>query len=304
MKDFIYTEKFDNYLKGKLNENEKLSLDENIKQDPLLDNEVNLQRDIFKALHEERKMLLKQRLDNVPVNTATWVNLTGLQWAAILGSVLLLSTGIYYSYFDEIATQVEPDVDLVKNSLQQQILIEENISEVSRPESKVESLPVEDEFNQPTQNIENSLVLNIPDQQADSNTENSEADFNIPNIRRPQIVSNFTDENEDINYSDFEAPDKNLLEKDDFSNSEITIETVSDSKYPFHYQMMDQKLYLHGDFKGIPYKIIALNQGRRRQLFLQYENSYYMLNQRQINIVPLERISDSAIINALNRVNQ
>jgi len=95
-----------------------------------------------------------------------------------------------------------------------------------------------------------------------------------------------------------------MLEKDDARVSDISIETVADAKYPFHYQMMDQKLYLYGDFKGIPYKIIALNQGRRRQLFLHYESSYYLLNQMQIEIVPLQRITDSTIIKALNRLNE
>ncbi len=304
MKDFIYTEKFDNYLKGKLDRSEKLTLDENIQQDPLLKNEVNLQLDIFEALHEERKMLLKQRLDNVPVNTVTWANITGLQWVAILGSVLLLSTAIYYSYFDEVSSKNETKVDLVNNNLQQQISPYHDIPEVPTSNIEIEKIPIDNQLSQASQNNESTMTLQSPDFEVVSNVENTEPEPSIPNITRPQIVSNFTDENEDIDYRDFEVPDKNLFEKDDARVSEVTIETVADSKYPFHYQMMDQKLYLHGDFKGIPYKIIALNQGRRRQLFLQYESSYYLLNQRQVEIVPLERITDSTIVKALNRLNQ
>jgi len=211
MKDFIYTEKFDNYLKGKLNESEKLILDENIQQDPLLKNEVNLQQDIFKALHEERKTMLKQRLDNVPVNTATWVNITGLQWAAIFGSVFLLSTGIYYSYFNEMSLKNDINVDLVNGKRQQQILPYFTLPEVSTPNNKVENLPVEEQLKQSVENNESSVALRITDGEVKSNFKNSEPELSIPNIKRPQVVTNFTDENEEINYSDFEAILKCLI---------------------------------------------------------------------------------------------
>ena len=173
MKDFIYTEKFDNYLKGKLNEGEKLILDRNIQRDPLLKNEVNLQQDIFKALHEERKTMLKQRLDNVPVNTATWVNITGLQWAAIFGSFFLLSTGIYYSYFDEMSLKKEINVDLVNGSQQQQILPYFALPQVPTPNNEVENIPVEEQLKQSVENNETSLALRITDSEVKSNFENS-----------------------------------------------------------------------------------------------------------------------------------
>lgn len=306
MKDFIYTEKFDHYLKGKLSEDEKLRLEEAMQQDPLLKNEVNLQQDIFKALHDERKMLLKHRLDNVAVNSPTWMNLTGLQWAAILSSMLLLSAGVYYGLSDDLNQKQFPTIDLVNANNQQQLSDNVMLPEVPSPvinERETEESP--DEVA--SLGTDTELVPHLPEQSATAVTtlpqDGSTPKSAIPVITRPDVLSDFAEDNQDINYSDFEAPDKALLEKSDNALSAITIETMTDTDYPFHYQMMDQKLYLYGDFKGIPYKIIALNHDQHRQLFLKYEGDYYMLNQRQLEIVPLEKINDSTIIRALKRLN-
>jgi hypothetical protein len=302
MKDFIYSEKFDKFLKGKLGDGEKLRLEEAMKQDPLLRNEINLQQEIFKALRDERKMLLKSRLDEVPVNTATWLNLTGIQWAAILGSMLLISAGVYYSNFYTSLNSNAPQVNLVDST--PLIFDDSAVPVVPSPEQNegIYSLPDEaDKVNDFSADISTQEKADRPVFKSD---ENEETQPSLPdNIKRPEVLSDFSDENQDINYNDFEAPDKALLEKSDKSVSEITIETMTDTDYPFHYQMMDQKLYLYGDFNGIPYKIIALNHDQHRQLFLKYEDDFYMLNQLQRKIIPLEKINDSTIIRALKKLN-
>lgn len=304
MKDFIYTKKFDNYLKGKLGEDDKRTLENAMQQDPLLKNEINLQQDIFKALHDERKVMLKNRLDKVPVNTATWLNLTGMQWAAILGSMLLISTVTYY-YYDTSFKSDFPSVDLANSEYQAGTYLK--VPEMPQPVAEEENklyIEQEAEVDDDVASTIASGKMEKPNQIALRSQEKTQTKPVIPTINRPDILSDFSDENHDINYSDFEAPDKALLEKSDKSVAEVTIETVSDEAYSFHYQMTEQKLFLYGDFKGIPYKIIALNNDQSRQLFLKYKSGYYILNQQQDEIVPLEIINDSTIIKALERLDQ
>jgi hypothetical protein len=126
----------------------------------------------------------------------------------------------------------------------------------------------------------------------------------MPRIVRPEVMSNFSDQAQDVDYSDFEAPNKNLPQKSEMSNVNVEIENVPDDRFPFHYQFYERKLFLHGDFKGIPYKIIALNRDKDKTFFLEYEGNYYSLRPDQQEIVPLERIQDSTVIRALNKLNR
>lgn len=300
MKDFIYTEKFDKYLKGKLEDSEKLALEEEIRQDPLLRNEVSLQKDIYKALSEERRLVLKSRLDNVHVGTEGWLNLTGIQWAAIISSVLLISAGSFYYYdtFNRDFTLASVDIPALENTKSK--TIKQDIPKIPVPEY-VDIAPEDSELSA---FLDKQAAMEPQTDNVRTISEPVQKTEVIPEIVRPDVLTNFVENDQQINYSDFEAPDKTILEKAENLTADVTIETISDKNYSFHYKLVERKLYLFGDFQGIPYKIIALNREDRKMLFLEYLDRYYSLDQNQTEIAPLTEIKNPSLVRALDSLSQ
>ena len=303
MKDFIYSEKFDHYLKGKLTKDEKLSFEEELRQDPLLRNEVRWQQEIYHSLTDARRLYLKNRLDQIPVNSGAWYNFTGLQWAAVISSLFILAGGSYY-YFSPSdhpnkTEQSIGSVDITAPEKNRQIPFEQ-IQPVLP--SYTENAP-EDEYLSASSEVKSNIEVSGSTAEANASQRQETEEEVLPRIVRPDVLSSFNEESLGIDYSDFEAPDKTLLQKPESSVAEVEIETVLDSKYTFHYQLFNHKLYLHGDFQGIPYKIIALNKEDTKKLFLEFNGHFYTLRQEQEEITPLEIIKDSTMINALIKLS-
>ncbi|MDF9796174.1 hypothetical protein OKW21_001437 [Catalinimonas alkaloidigena] len=308
MKDFIYSDKFDNYLKGKLSKNEKIAIEDDIHQDPLLRSEVKLQQDIYKSLGEARRSYLKSRLDQVTLHTNVWYEFTGIQFAAVLTSLIFLTGGGYYLY--QYSKEVEPEISLVEIEVPKQnsLIPSGNISpdlpivdfRDEEPDEHTLSASSENDFIQPE--VED---LNESNEKSEIALTEDKADVELPNLVRPEVLNSFNDESQNIDYEDFEAPDKTLLQATEYSNADVEIETLLDSKYNFHYQLYNNKLYLHGNFEGVPYRVIALNQEeKKKKLFLNYNGAFYKLKLDQKEVALLEAIQDSTVIKALTKISK
>lgn len=294
----IYSEFFDKYLKGKLSESEKKAFDEKVRQDPLLQGEIKLQKEIFLALGETRKTALKSRLDQVPVDNLGWFSMHAGQLAAVVSAVLVVATGSYF-YFTNTADHSEHHIVEVDPAHAVTGLIQENLSVPAPALEKKRNQDLEgvtpyDLAGKSTDGEE--ALADIP-QNAD------EKPAVIPDITRPDLVTDFAEDTPVINYEDFEAPGERIVEStthDDVNN--IDIENIVHQQYNFHYQLLDNKLFLYGDLSGTPYKIIALNFKNGKSLFLEYNGAFYAIDAGQRDIAPLQVIADSALIDELNRI--
>ncbi|WPP52308.1 hypothetical protein [Catalinimonas niigatensis] len=307
MKDFIYSEKFDNYLKGKLQKDEKISFEEELRQDPLLRNEVKWQQEIYYSLGDARRVYLKNRLNQIPLNSGAWYNFTGIQWAAVVSSLFIFAGGSYFYFVQSqssIKAQQITSVDITVPEKNQQIPNKE-LKLVFPVPNFDESAPEDKSLTASSELSSHNADLSIPENsKIRSALKLKNGEEVLPKIVRPDVLSSFSEESLGIDYSDFEVPDKTLLEKSESSVAEVEIETVLDSKYNFHYQLFNHKLYLHGDFQGIPYKVIALNKDEAKKLFLEFNGDFYKLRQEQTEITLLEVIEDSTVINALMKLSR
>ncbi len=121
----------------------------------------------------------------------------------------------------------------------------------------------------------------------------------IPQIEMPAIPNDF----EDVNSLEIE---------DDLANNTRGFENIRNSDVPsfeienkykedlFHYQFYDGKLYLYGNFNSTPYHIIELKSDNKRKVFLNHQNSFYLLNLKQKEMAPLVKINDPTLIKELN----
>lgn len=301
--NLIYSEFFDKYLKGKLSENERMAFEKKVEQDPLLHSELKLQKEIYVALGETRKAALKSRLDQVPVNNAGWFNMSGAKIAAVIGSVLVMTTVSYFYINSKTTDSMEAQVVEIDPSYASPKISEEDMA-VAVPSPNIEQVPNSAEIsNNTTKETESlSVAADVKPKREVTATKNKEKDL-FPEIRRPDLNISFAEETQKINYEDFEAPKKQIIESMTFDDSKVDIETVFHERYNFHYQFEDHKLYLYGNFGDTLYKIIALNSDKGKQLFLEFNEHFYAIDHQQAAIAPLQLIEDTALLKELKRIS-
>lgn len=290
-----YTDLVDRYLKGKLSQSEQLAFEDKMRQDPLLAHEISWQKDIYQVLGETRRVALKNRLDQVPVHTTPWMAWSGSKVAATVGALLVAGTGFYY-YFSPLgdpANAIDNSLPTTPSVVYPRAYTLRHAPpavapRVNLPEASVAVPPA----------VASSEKVPVPDQ---SKTKPTLAEVR-PTIVRPDVVSEFA-EDTSVDYSDFAPPEKQTLQRNNYREEDVAIETLTDSQYDFHYQFYNNKLFLHGNFRGLPYKIIALNTEVDKKLFLEFNHTYYRIKKRK-KVAPLVAIEDSTLVNSLQELEQ
>lgn len=280
-----YTDLMDRYLKGNLSGSEQQAFEEKLRQDPLLAHEMSLQKDIYVALGETRKATLKYRLNQVSIDHSPWAPWQSFKTAAVVGTLLVVGASTYY-YFNADAT-VAPVAD---TSATQRIVYPKAYTLNHAP---IVVIPKKETADVPA-TVEEPVAQNRVSVRS---SPRHSRDISST-IVRPEVVSEFAEDTPAVNYSDFKAPEKKTLEGTSYQEENIAIEALSDSEYNFHYQFYDGKLYLHGNFYGMPYKIIALNTDDDKKLFLEFDEAYYRIGEHR-EVVPLVKIEDSALVESL-----
>ena len=295
--NFTHSDIADRYLKGQLSKNEQWAFEEKMRQDPLLASEMALQKDIYQALGETRKAALKNRLDQVSIDHSPWASWQEVKMAAVVGTLLIVGASSYY-YFGQSTESVTP-LGLGTDAPTKNITYPKAYTLKHAP---IEVVP---EITAPEDEATTQPEAAIVQKSTTARSETSRVlPTNIaPTIVRPDVVSKFTEDAPTINYSDFKAPEKQTLQGNFYQEEDIAIEALSDSKYDFHYQFYDNKLYLHGDFYGMPYKIIALNTETDKKLFLEFNDTYYHIGEHR-EVIPLVAIEDSTLVKSLKNLGK
>ncbi len=301
--NIIHSEFLDRYLKNKLSEAERMAFEEKARQDPLLGSELNFQKDIYKALGEARKNALKSRLNQIPVNEIGWYNGYSIKIAAAVSSVLILATGTYF-YFNHTAEEdlLSGVVNIESNITPDDHLHQENLSVPVPKKDELEQATVETFAVEKKKNIQNEIVT-IPAEKKTEAGEKNNSKALLPDITRPELVTDFEEETQGVNYKDFEIPAEKMMEHTLYENAGLDVENIVHHQYNFHYQMIEHKLYLYGNFQDTPYKIIALNFDEGKKLFLEYNEHFYRLNNKQQEIASLQAIEDSVLLKELKKIS-
>ncbi len=281
--NFTHTDLIDRYLKGKLPESERLALEESMRQDPMLEGEIGWEKDIYQAMGETRRAALKQRLDQVSVSTSTW---SGGKIAAVVGTALLVGAGAFYYNSQSDQTVVEATAPAATSTVTYpQAFVLEHTPAAPTVAPEETTVPAAD--TRPTVEIEQPLAVATP----------------TPTIVRPGVVSEFEEDMPTVDYDDFKAPEKQALQSNTYQTEEVAVEARTDGEYDFHYQFYDGKLFLHGNFDGYPYQVIALNTDDRKKLFLEFESTYYRISEHA-EVTPLVAIEDQKLIQNLQKLSQ
>lgn len=285
-KNFYTPDNIEAFIENRLNANEKALFEAEISKDPLLKNELNLQKDIIDSLKSYRKLELKNRLNNIEVNASS--SYTGVKIAASILITAALGLGLY-TYLDKEEAQV-PQNSISVNAGGEV----EQFTQVA-PQNTPET-----ENNKAEASKKETGAVTKTETQKITSGENIAPASEDPQYSAPVIIENFEDpflKDEEIS-----LPQGQIAQTvETKSGIEVKIDNSTANK--FHYKFNNKKLYLLGDFDSKTYEILELNSYKGKQMYLYYNNSYYQLNHNKTEASPLQNITDPKLIDELDKFN-
>lgn len=298
-KNFNYSDQIDAYFNQAMNEGDMRLFEQQLATDPLLKAEFDLQHDIVHSLKETRRVELKGRLNNLPTPGAGIIS-TPLQYA--LGTLLVAGiTFSGYLFWEDSPTQDHlvdltnaKEVVLNQETLPEQPRVRINLDEISTTEEETAVTLAEAPRDEKK---DTDLAVNATPTAKE--TKVTEAD---PAIVMPDLVEDTDVMEEPLEPSNIELPNSGLITMKDEMASKVEIEHISADKEAFHYRFFNSKLYLYGSFGDMPYEILEINSKGGKTYYLFHNNSYFRLNANQVDITPLQAISNKRIIHELDIV--
>jgi len=279
------------YLDNEMSEIQRLEFENQLLHNPDLREEYNLQKDLIEGIKEVRKLELKARLDNLPINTPLYqtIGFKSIVLASISAGV---GFGAYYLLNQKDILPLS-EIDITEKT-------EIYMPQQSIPEIPKAISPVIEALDTP------DLGIAAPEQQTPPETvasnidiKSEEASIIQPNVIEPDVIENFEEEDFVSEEITVERQINDLEKVKENVESTVEIATVKDKKNKFHYKFFENKLYLLGSFNEMPYEIIELNSSKGKSYFLYYNENFYQLETDQVKPAPLIKIENDSLLNEL-----
>ncbi len=298
-KGLEYSEKLEAYIRNELTETEKAEFEQLLRQDPLLQNELTLQRDIIHSIGEYRKNELKQRLNKIDVrgnNKGTPGDFS--VGGAILGGIAII--GIAGLLILKESDKTVNSVQLATSAAEMPIPAKDSKAtqltdtEAFAADTEASGLPLPEtqvEADKPI--VAAPEAKTTPVRKATGRTGRTTTVSAAPAVieSAPAVV-----EDEEIRKDDKLAmPETRITALPANADQTLIIVDNNTSAYKLHYKYTNDELFLYGFEK--PYKIIDLPQQTQR--YLLYEGNFYKLNKNQPQIAPIQRVVNQQEIASL-----
>lgn len=285
------------YLEGDMSDIEKLNFENQLVNNPAIQEEFQLQKDVIEGIQEHRKAELKARLDNINIPSSGIAQYMGLKIAALITITTMFGFGAYFIFIDK-DTPAEREI-VTENRIETEIEEAPELSEEQLEISPENDAEVVTEPEESAEEIEALQKESEPLVQKESKKEDQPAAIPAPKIVKPDFVEDVAEENIDHKGDSFELNTNSLANVNKLAENKVEVETVFDRKRDFHYKFYNKKLYLYGDFEKNPYEIIEYNSNSNKLYYLYYEGKFYELMNDQMKITPLAELQDDELINEL-----
>jgi len=269
-------ELIDDYLTNRLSQQDRNAFEAQMKSDPTLKADVEIQSQIVDGLKKARATELKAMLNKVPVGGPT--SISPLQIAAgVVGTALLVSS--IYFYFKPDTT---PEVSNLITTLEDSSKQNEPIEEIQEIQEEKKDTPANEE-----------KVEEITEQKSVAPVEPKAAAKSVtkPDLDVMDPSSELTETTATRGSVESSKPARAS------SKMEVEVDS-SNKKYAFHYQFVSNKMILFGSFDKGLYEILEIN-GNINSTFLFYKENYYLLDDSKNEITPLEVIRDKTLLQKL-----
>ena len=289
-------ELLDQYVGNRLAAQDRAAFEQKVASDASLKAELQMQQRIVEKIREARIKELKTMFNNVPVSaleTGTSPIVKAALWIAAAGAV---GIGAYFLVDKNENPAAETAVQ------QEQVTPESAPQRTESSEQPTNTQPQarDEQDNAASSSSENTAnqVPNANDTPKESSAANQESITEERKAPAPLDVFDPTEEAETPSAE--RAPEERIADSAPLSKSSIVVETDNtNKKYTFHYQFKNEKLYLYGTFERNLYEIMEFFSDNKRTVFLYYKDNYYLLNEDNEAIKPLNPISDPLLVKKL-----
>ncbi|HEX8546369.1 MAG TPA: hypothetical protein VF691_05365, partial [Cytophagaceae bacterium] len=273
------------YLRGKLSKADQEFFEHGIQKDPLLQNELSLQKDIITSLKEHRKADLKRRLNAIEIKSP-WYYSTPLKIAASITAVVVVTLLSFIGFNSSKKTPIA--------AVEQKEVTTFDSTTKDYPKSE----PVVRESTKSNQRKlkETKSTSEKANKKATGKKEKEELS---PNPIVPTISENYNEEDFNPEHT-LKIPEGNVIQSSEHKSSDIQVQIASTTEHKFHYQFFNNKLFLFCDFSSGPYELLELHNKKSRDLYLFYNDSYYEIKHNQQEVTPLKEIRNSNLIKQLS----
>lgn len=296
------------YLEGEMSELERLNFENRLVNNPAIQEEFQLQKDILEGIRDYRKAELKARLDKINIPSPGITQYLGVKIAALVTVTTMIGFGAYFVFVDNNKLAETPV------ATEQPLVVEKDATRKNAPEI-VEPVQQDSAPRVSTEKKQEPVIKKAPESEISSpepeptqqeETKKEElTQVPVPKVMRPDFVEDVAEENIDHKGDSFEVNANSLANITRLSESKVEVETVLDKKKDFHYKFYNRKLYLYGDFERNPYEIIEYNantaeaEAGNKLYFLYYEGKYYRLESGQMKVAPLVELTDDELVKEL-----
>lgn len=270
-------ELIDDYLTNRLSQQDRDAFEAQMKSDPTLKADVELQAQIVDGLKKARASELKAMLNKVPVGGTT--SMSPFQIAAgVVGTAILVSS--IYFYFKPDTTPEIPEATITREDSSKQ---NEPVEKNAAIEEEKPAIPTNEDNVEETTLEKKSVAPVEPKTAAKSVTK--------PALDVVDPSSELTESTATRGSGESSKPVRAS------SKMEVEVDS-SNKKYAFHYQFVDNKMILFGSFDKSLYEILEIN-GNINSRFLFYKENYYLLDDSKSEITPLQIIQDKTLLQKL-----
>lgn len=290
-------ELLDDYLTNRMSGRDRLAFEQKLQADPDLQHEYALQNRLIKGIKDARVAELKAMLNDVPIPAKGPGNALATKIIpGTVAAVIIAAAAYWYISRDDIQ-MAEPLTPAEQ----------ENVTEDQPVSPRAEKEPAE------KQEAVNEQTTREPDKnQTSAGTEHSkpslarkpdplkapEEKSDTQSPAREPVLDVFDPGAEDRTPGSDIGKEKQPVYTPD--KSSLLVETDRENtRYKFHYQFRDGKLFLYGPFEQNLYEIMEFFAGEKRTVFLYYKDHYYRLEEVDSQIRPLDPITDPALLKKL-----
>lgn len=283
-------EHIDRFLLDQMGSEERQQLLNEAQSDPLLQQELDVQVDIHKAISIARESQLKARLNRIDVPLRVpFYQQPIFQMAASIAAISLITTSLYLGTRGNQGNRQNAqnkEVPATTVSKEQNPALKTTETAQSIKDQEITSSPVEKTSNN-TQN-QNQVVKK---QARNGKTTNNEV------VVSPEIKLH---ENPEIQAPQVGMPNDNNADIQSFSSSQVVVadvkhEETKNKTYAFY----NDKLFLVGPFKGKTYEVLDVMHNGKRSVYFSFENQFYELKQGQTQHTPMKAVTNPALMEAL-----
>jgi hypothetical protein len=316
-----FNDQMDAYLLGRMPEQERAAFEQQAEQDPLLAQELRIQKEIVHGLRQARMIQLKTQLAQVPtpplgglasgLSTLQWVGLSAASVALVVGGIALYN--VSGAAEEPTLTPLEtvqtlpqaapapaaapvpstnpfPSADTDGSTSQDKDQQQRTITSTSAPAAShpAETITSTATHTRPARGANKAANLYV-DLPSISSTKS-----NTPTL----TAAVPTEDAEDHTALDKPGlgalPSGKVVDVNDIKTKPDVIIRPSDV---LSYQYFDNKLYLYGSFGDAIYEVMELTTSQEgRRLYVFFKDSFYTVSKDVHDITPMKAIADPRLV--------